>query len=359
MFILNGTDREQVKYLIKHGDSARIINRAHVLNMRDKGCTPIEVADFLELTPRTVTNITNNYEKHNLEKALNDDPRPGRPIEIDDRVKSQVVAIVCSEPPEGFDRWTLELIKEKVEKSKIVESICKESLRLVLKEHDLKPWQQKMWCVPELDEAYIERMEDVLDIYARPYDTRFPVVCLDEKPVVLHEDKRPSIPAKQGQPKKIDHEYKRNGSVNVFSAVEPKTGKYINHVTKRKTGNDFAKFVAAIERKYSEAEKIILVMDNYTTHSVKSLIRFYGEDKGNHIWNRFEIHYTPKHGSWLNQAEIAIGMFSRQCLGNTRIPDLETLRKKTAAWCRIINKKAVTINWKFNKGDAREKFAYK
>jgi len=358
MFILNDIDRIQIKYLTKHGDTARVINRAHVLNMRDKGLTIIEVADYLELTPRTIINIANNYEEKGLEAALNDDPRTGRPVEIDDRMKSQIVAMVCSDPPEGFDRWTLELLKEKTEKDNVAGAISKESIRLILKEHDLKPWQQKMWCVPELDETYIERMEDVLDVYERPYNEQYPVICIDEKPVVLQDNKRESIPAKEGSIKKVDYEYIRNGSINVFSAVEPKMGVYINRVTERKKGVDFAKFLASIERKYSKAKKIVLVMDNYSTHTATSLIRFYGKKKGNRIWERFEVHYTPVHASWLNQAEIAIGMYSRQCLGKTRIPDIEALRKKTAAWCKIINKKSVTINWKFNKVLAKEKFGY-
>lgn len=358
VFTLKNDDREIIKRLIKTGESARIINRAHALNLRDKGLTIMEVADFLEITPRTVINIANNYLEGGIKKAIEDDPRPGRPLEIDDRIKSHIVALVCSNPPDGFDRWTLELLQEKVKKDRVSERISLESIRLVLREHDLKPWQQKMWCINELTEDFIERMEDVLDVYARPHDEKRPIVCLDEKPVVLHGEKREAIPMTEGKPKKVDHEYIRNGSVNVFCAVEPHTGVYINQVTNRKTGKDFAKFLASIERKYESADKIVLVMDNYRTHSLKSLTDFYGEDKGQAIWNRFEVHFTPKHGSWLNQAEIAIGMYSRQCLGSTRIPTIEILKKKTAAWNKIANRKAVSIKWKFNKEQAREKFCY-
>lgn len=327
--------------------------------MRHKNCTVIEVADFLELTPRTVINICSTYREHGVESALQDDPRPGRPIEFDDRIKSQIVATVCSDPPEGFDRWTLDLLKERIEKDEIVESIGRETIRIILREHDLKPWQQKMWCIPELNEEFIERMEDVLDVYERSYDPKKPVVCLDEKPVVLHEDKKEALPMREGKPKRVDSEYIRKGSVNVFAAVEPLTGTYINRVTPTRKATEFAKFMGSVERKFKDAKKIILVMDNLSTHTEKSLIKYYGEEEGKKLWNRFEVHYTPKHGSWLDQAEIAIGMYQRQCLGKTRIPDIQTLRKKTTAWNRIVNRKKVIINWTFSKRDAREKFNYR
>ena len=183
MFYLSDSDSAAVKVIIKTGNSARIINRAHALNMRDKSVTVIEVADFLELTPRTVINITSNYNEAGLQKALQDDPRPGRPPKFDDRIKSQIVACVCADAPEGFDRWTLDLLQENFEKNSIVKSISKESIRLILQEHDIKPWQEKMWCIAEMDEEYIHKMEDVLSVYDRSYSAERPVICVDEKPV--------------------------------------------------------------------------------------------------------------------------------------------------------------------------------
>jgi len=326
--------------------------------LRYKGFTLIEVADCLEITSRTVLNIEQNYDEGGLDKALYDDPRPGAPIHFDDRIKSHIVATVCSDPPEGFDRWTLELIREHIQKEKTVDSICKESIRIILHEHDLKPWQQKSWCVPHLDEEYIRRMEDVLEVYERDYDPEKPVVCLDEKPLQLLDEVRPASGIAPGKCAKVDYEYKRKGTCNVFCAVEPLAGKYINEVTSSRKGKDFAKFLASIERRYSDKEKIVLVMDNLNIHKLKSLTDFYGQDKGSEIWNRFEVHYTPVHGSWLNQAEIAINIYARQCLGKSRIPDRETLRKKTRAWNRIVNHKKITIKWTFNRKQAQEKFDY-
>jgi transposase len=358
MFELMNEDQIVVKGVIKKGTLAREITRAHVLNLRDKGYAVIEVADILDITPRTVINITNNYEEGGIKKALKDEVRPGQPTKFDARIKAKIVALVCSDPPEGFDRWTLELIKEKSEDNGIVDKISKESIRILLQEHDLKPWQQKMWCIPELNEEYIKRMEAILDIYEKEYDEKNPVICIDENPAVLHENKKEVISAKPGRVKKVDYEYSRNGVANIFCAIEPLQGNYKLQVTEKKTREDFAKFLASIERQYQAAEKITLIMDNYITHFQESLVNFYGKEKGIKIWNKFDIHYTPKHGSWLNQAEIAIGMYNRQCLGNTRIPDIETLNKKTRAWEKIIKKRKVIIKWKFNKQMAREKFKY-
>lgn len=356
--MLKPRDREQILQIIKTATDARVIYRANTLNLRHKGLSAAEIADFLEITSRTVFNIESNYEEGGLEKALYDDPRPGAPVQFDDRIKSKIVALVCSNPPEGFDRWTLDLIQEHSVKNGIVDSIGRDTVRVILQEHDLKPWQQKSWCVADLDDEFIERMEDVLKVYEKPYNESRPVICVDEKPIQLLDDVRPSSGIVPGEVKKVDYEYKRNGTANVFCAVEPKAGVYINKVTDNRSAAEFAKFLGSIERRYDSAEKIVLVMDNLNTHKEKSLVDFYGEHEGKRIWSRFEVHHTPKHGSWLNQAEIAINMYSRQCLGKTRIPDTETLRKRTVAWNKIVNRRNVTINWEFTRKDAREKFNY-
>lgn len=356
---LGSKDRGRILEIIKTSNDARVIYRANALNLRAKGFTLAEVADILEITSRTVFNIEESYEQFGLDRALNDDPRPGAPQEFDDRVKSQIVALVCSDPPEGFDRWTVRLIQEKVIKEDIVETISHETIRVILEEHDLKPWRQRSWCVPELDEEFIERMEDVLKVYEREYDNSNPVVCLDEKPIQLLEDVRPVSGIAPGEERKVDYEYKRKGTANVFCAVEPLVGEYMNRVTEVRTGEEFAKFLAAIERRYEGTKKITLIMDNLNIHCEKSLLKFYGDEEGARIWSRFDVHYTPKHGSWLNQAEIAIGMYSRQCLGKSRIPDIDLLRKRTNAWNKIANRKKVTIKWTFSRAKAREKFSYK
>lgn len=215
-----------------------------------------------------------------------------------------------------------------------------------------------MWCVAELDDAYIARMEDVLETYERPYDPTQPVVCWDEKPVSLHADVRAATPAAPGREARQDSEYQRCGTANVFCAVEPKAGRHFTFVTPNRSGVEFAKALLEVVRAYPDAETIHLVMDNLSTHRHKSLTDLYGQQRGGRLWGCFTPHYTPLHGSWLNQAEIETGLFSRQCLGRRRIPGLVALRREAAAWNRRVNRERVKIDWRFDRKAARRKFSY-
>jgi len=216
-----------------------------------------------------------------------------------------------------------------------------------------------MWCVPDLNEEYIAKMENVLETYERPYDPEQPVICLDEKPVTLHADVRPASPAVPGREARQDSEYERCGTANVFCAVEPKAGRHFTFPTPDRSGFEFAQVAFHLAVAYPAAETIHLVMDNLNIHRRKALTEFYGDEMGGEIWERFTVHYTPTHGSWLNQAEIEIALFARQCLGKRRIPNLETLRREARAWNRRTNRDRVKIHWKFDRKTARRKFAYK
>ena len=216
-----------------------------------------------------------------------------------------------------------------------------------------------MWCVAELNEDYIAKMEDVLETYEKPYDPKEPVVCLDEKPVTLHADVRPASSAAPGREARRDNEYERRGTANVFCAVEPKAGRHFTFPTPDRSAFEFAQIPFHLAMQYPEAETIHLVMDNLNIHHRKSLTDLFGKEIGGEIWDRFTIHYTPIHGSWLNQAEIEISMFSRQCLGTRRIPDLKTLRRESRAWNRRMNHARAKIHWKFDRKAARLKFRYK
>ena len=216
-----------------------------------------------------------------------------------------------------------------------------------------------MWCVAELSDQYIAKMEDVLETYEKPYDPAEPVVCLDEKPVTLHADVRPPSPAKPGREARRDNEYERCGTANVFYGVEPKAGRHFTFPTPDRSGFEFAQVAAELVFQYPDAKTIHLVMDNLSSHTRKSLTDLYGAELGCEIWDCFTVHYTPTHGSWLNQAEIEISLFSRQCLGTRRIPDLQTLRREARAWNRRMNRDRVKINWKFDRRAARRKFRYK
>ena len=202
-------------------------------------------------------------------------------------------------------------------------------------------------------------MEDVLALYEKPYKPSEPVVCLDEKPVSLHGELRSPMPAKPGSPAKRDNEYQRCGTANVFGVVEPKAGRHFTTATVNRSGPQFARLIQYLAQRYVAARTIHLVMDNLNTHGLKSLTDHFGEQQGRCLWNRLTIHYTPKHGSWLNQAEIELSLYSRGCLGSRRFSNLELLQQETKAWNQQINRKRTKINWTFTRRKARKTFRYK
>jgi DDE superfamily endonuclease len=216
-----------------------------------------------------------------------------------------------------------------------------------------------MWVVADLDDDYIDKMEDVLETYEQPYNPQEPVVCLDEKPVTLHADVRASLPAQPGREARRDNEYERCGTANVFCAVEPKAGRHFTFPTPDRSGFEFAQVAVTLALAYPAAKTIHLIMDNLNIHSQKSLADVFGAEMAAEVWNRFKVHHTPTHGSWLNQAEIEIGIFSRQCLGKRRIPDLKTLQREAKAWNRRMNRHLIKIAWQFDRKTARRKFSYK
>jgi hypothetical protein len=215
-----------------------------------------------------------------------------------------------------------------------------------------------MWCVAELSPEYIEKMEDVLAVYEKPYNSAEPVVCIDEKPVTLHAEVRPPIPMAPGKIAKRDNEYERCGTANVFCAVEPKAGRHFTLPTPNRSAPEFAQALGRIVDQYPFARTVHLVMDNLNIHCRKTLTDYFGEQEGGYLWDRLTVHYTPTHGSWLNQAEIEISLFARQCLGRRRIPSLAVLERESWAWNRKINRDRVKINWQFTRKKARVKFRY-
>lgn len=212
-----------------------------------------------------------------------------------------------------------------------------------------------MWCIPKLTDEFIERMMDILELYERDYNPKIPVICFDEKTVQLLAHIRTPLPMKPGMPQRYDSEYERKGTANIFVFVEPKAG--IRHLIARKqrTGDDFAVCMDALVNFYPDADKIVVVLDNLNTHTTKSLIKAFNGEKATKIIEKLEFHYTPKHGSWLNMAEIEISILARVCLKG-RIQDQETLQKQTAAYESRRNDQKAQINWRFTRARAKEKF---
>ena len=211
------------------------------------------------------------------------------------------------------------------------------------------------WVIaPEASAEFVANMERVLDVYRRPYDAANPVVCMDETPRQLIGQTREPIAATPGQPEREDCEYRRLGVCNVFMACEPLAGRRMTQVTERRTKRDWALFVQDIAASYPDAQRITLVMDNLNTHSAASLYETFPPDKAKALWDRFEFIHTPKHGSWLNMAEIEINVMVRQCL-NRRINNIETVRSEVAAWQSHRDNLQAKVNWQFTTADARVK----
>ncbi len=198
-------------------------------------------------------------------------------------------------------------------------------------------------------------MEDVLDVYERPYDPRRPQVCMDELHVQLMGETRTPLPVAPGRPARVDYEYVRNGTANLFLWVEPLAGQRHVQVTAQRTKQDWARFIRElVDVHYPAVEQVVLVVDNLNTHVAAALYEAFPAAEARRLWQKLEVHYTPKHGSWLNMAEIELGILTRQCL-RRRLPDIATLAREATAWERDRNARASTITWRFTTPDARIK----
>jgi hypothetical protein len=224
------------------------------------------------------------------------------------------------------------------------------------KKNEIKPHLSEYWCLPKKQSGeFVARMEDVLDVYQQPYDAGAPLVCMDELSKALHSDTRETIPAGPGKPKRIDYEYQRNGTANVFMFTEPLAGWRRALVTERRTAIDWAQAVKKVlDEDYPDARVVRLVMDNLNTHTDGSLYEAFEPAEARRLAERLEIHYTPKHGSWLNIAEIEFRVLSGQCL-DRRIPDRATLEQEVAAWEADRNARTRGVDWQFTTEDARVK----
>jgi hypothetical protein len=218
----------------------------------------------------------------------------------------------------------------------------------------LKPWRVKQWCIPpEANAEFVWKMEDVLDVYTRPYDGERVLVCMDETTKQHIMEVRPPVEASPGQAYRYDAEYQRNGVSNLFLFFAPLKGWRHLEVTDQRTKADWAKAVRQlVDDHLPGVQKIVLVMDNLNTHSPSSLYEAFRPEEAKRILDRLEIHYTPKHGSWLNMAEMELSILGRQCLSR-RIPDQQALRHEVGAWEKIRNETGSTIDWRFTAADAR------
>ena len=270
-----------------------------------------------------------------------------------------MIALACSQPPDGCVRWTLRLLAEQLVELGYVETVSHETVRQVLLANELKPWIKKQWCIPTAPDAeFVYRMEDVLEVYTRPYTPARPQICMDEINTQLLAQTREPLPMEPGKPKREDYEYERQGVCNVFLACEPLVGQRYTMVAAQRTKQDWAQFIRQVaDEHYPEADKIVLVMDNLNTHTLAALYEVFPVAEARRLAQRFEVHYTPKHASWLNMAEIELSALDRQCLSQ-RLASLEIATQQVAAWTTRRNQQQVTINWRFTAEDASIKLKH-
>lgn len=213
-----------------------------------------------------------------------------------------------------------------------------------------------MWCIPgPVSAEYVCAMEDVLDVYHRPYDLLHPVVCMDEATKQLVSEIKAPLPVAPGRPMRFEHQYRREGVANLFLALEPLTGTCHLQVTERHTKLDWAHFIRdLVDRRYPNANVITLIMDNLNTHKKSALYEAFPPEEARRIADKLDIHYTPKNASWLNMAEIGFSLLTRQCL-NARIPSIGELKKRAQAWLKSRRDNPPVVNWQFTTQDARIK----
>jgi hypothetical protein len=360
---LSEEEREELQELIAKGQaSARKLAHARILLKADSseggpGWTDQYIAEAVEVSVATIERVRERFVEESLTAALHRHRSvTPRLRKLDGEQEAHLIALTCSQPEEGQQRWTLQLLADRLVQLHIVEKISRETIRQVLLTNELKPWLKEQWCLPPKSSAeFVCQMEEVLDVYTRPYDARYPQVCMDEMSKQLISETRVPLPMQPGHPACYDAEYERQGTCNLFIANEPLTGKRFLQVTQRRTKQDWACFIRdLVDVYYPTAEKLVLVLDNLNTHTPAALYEVFPPSEARRLARKLEVHYTPKHGSWLNMAEIELSVLSRQCL-DRRIGTRAELEREVAAWQAKRNANAAGINWRFTTADARIK----
>jgi len=354
---LRAEERDALMTLIGSGTAkARKLTHARILLKADADWPDERIAEALNVSISTIERVRKRFVFEGFEAAL----KPRRPKRIysrklDGEQEAHVVALICSSPPQGYARWSLRLLTDRVVQLKIVDDISHETLRHVLRDNELKPWLREEWCIPQANAEFVYHMEDVLDVYKRPADPAHPLVCFDESPEQLVSETRQALPMETGQPERYDYEYHREGVANLFIFFAPLDNWRSVKVTERRTKVDWAYCMRdLVDVHFPQAEKIVIVEDQLNTHSPACLYEVFPPAEAKRILNRLEFHPTPKHGSWLNMAEIELSVLNRQCL-NRCIPSRADLSRETETWASERNNKHATVNWHFAIDDARIK----
>ena len=359
--MLTDEERNHLRQLMAAGAApARKLMHARILLKADHspegaGWVDERIAEAVEASQPTVARVRKQSVEEGLEAALNRRP-PRREYQrkLDGEHEARLSALACSEPPQGQVRWSLRLRADKLVELEIIDSVASQTVGRLLKKNELNPHLRTQWCIPPHQSAeFVWRMEEVLAVYTRPCDPRYPPVCLDEVSQPVLRDTRAPLPLQPGQGQRVDYESARGGVMNRFLFCEPLQGQRWLEVTERRTKVDWAHQIKAlVDVPYPDAQRLVLVMDNLNTHTLAARYEAFPPVEAKRLAGKLAIHYTPKHGSWLNMAEIELRVLSRQCL-DRRVPNRATLAAEVVAWQARRTATGGAIDWRFTTADAR------
>ena len=363
---LTDKERKCFKHLKRKVKSQNMRVRYDILleadeNHHGNNRTYTDIANKVGVCVNTVISTLQDFCEGGVKKAVIPDRNPNSNtanLKAAGDIEARIIAKACTKAPEGYSRWTLTLLTEQM--IVILEdygmTLSRSTIGRVLKRNAIRPHLVDYWCIPpEEDAEFVAAMEDVLDVYQTPYDPKRPLYCMDEKPYQILGESREPLPMRPGDLMKVDSEYVRNGTVSIFCFIQPHHGMIKQFVEPTRTAIDWAEKIRyLVDVMEPNADKIVLVMDNLNTHSIGSLYKAFPPEEARRIAKKLEIHFTPKHGSWLDIAEIAINIMTRQCL-NQRIPSIEALRKELDAWNENHNNDPTPISWQFTAADSRIK----
>src|SRR5919204_5196741 len=291
---LTEDERARLEALTRRGTApVRKVAHARVLLLAADGHTDEQIAVKTGRSRSLVERTRKRFLLSGVEAALWDRPRPGSRPKLDAWGRATLIALACASPPEGRTCWTMQLLANELIARRVVGSISDETVRRELKKNGLKPWLQEHWCIPDVSPAFVAAMEDVLDLYAEPYDPDRLVVGFDERPLQLVAETRTPLPAQPGRPRRFDYEYRRNGTCNLFTTVEPLAGWRHVEVTERRTAIDFAHQMRwLVDQAYPDATLVRVVLDNLNVHATASLYAAFSAAEARRLARKLEFHYT-------------------------------------------------------------------
>ena len=343
-------------YISRGKNSAQLVRRARCLLLcHDGGKTDGEIASALRMSRQAVEDLRRRFVVNGFEPCLHGLPRRHTPSIMHGENQARLIQLACETREDGIHHWSLRVMAERfvtLEGTRV----SHETIRKTLHACELKPWQDKEWCIPPEGSAeFVDAMEKVLDVYKREPNPARPLVCMDETSRQLIGEIRTPIPSAPGVPARHDTEYVRNGTASLFAFSAPHEGLRWFEVTGRRTALDWAHQIKnLVDKIFQEAESITLVLDNLNTNATASLYKALEPEEARRIARKLELVFTPKHGSWLNMAEIEFSVLNRTGLPD-RVPTIEQLRREVAAFQKRRNQSCKRVVWRFTTEDARVK----